>query len=185
MDIDSIVEEHLASKFLNPTQIEPKVATLRSQGKTIATLNGSFDLMHAGHLQILFEGAEVADILIVGLNTDASIQRYKSPDRPIIPLKYRLQMIAALGCVDYVTWFDEDDPRLLLSKIRPDVHVNGAEYGPDCIEAETVRQGGGRLHLVNRIPGLSTSEIIEKVGMLCASSAPSNTKDKAANSRSS
>ncbi len=181
----NLVEDRLADRLLDPSQIVAKVHALRTEGKTIATLNGSFDLMHAGHLQILLEGAEVADILIVCLNTDASIRRYKSPDRPIIPLKYRVQMIAALSCVDYVTWFDEDDPRVLLSKIRPDVHVNGAEYGDHCIEAETVRRGGGRLHLVNRVPGLSTSEIIEKVGMLCASSAQSKTKDKATSSLSS
>ena len=104
-----------------------------------------------------------ADRLIVALNSDLSIQKYKGTDRPIIPLNYRLEMMAALEFVDYVTWFDETDPRLILEKIKPDIHVNGAEYGIDCIEAETVKTHGGKIHLVDRIPSLATSAIIEKI----------------------
>lgn len=154
------------NKVIAPERLPEKVAELRAQGKTIATLNGSFDLMHAGHLQIIFEASQVADQLIVALNTDRSIQQYKSPDRPIIPLEYRLQMISALGFVDYVTWFDEVDPIKILGIIKPDVHVNGAEYGEKCIEAETVRTHGGKLHIVQLIPGLSTSQIIKKIKAL-------------------
>jgi rfaE bifunctional protein nucleotidyltransferase chain/domain len=154
-------------KFIAPEDIEHKVAQLRQEKKTIATLNGSFDLMHAGHLYIIFEASKQADILIVALNSDSSIQRYKSKNRPIISLQYRLLMMAALSCVDYVTWFDETDPRSILTKIKPDVHVNGIEYGKDCIEAETVRAHGGTLFLAEHIPGLSTSEIIKKIKNLC------------------
>ena len=88
----------------------------------------------------------------MALNTDRSIQQYKSPLRPIIPLEYRLQMIAALACVTYVTWFDETDPRCLLETIKPDVHVNGAEYGSACIEADTVLSNGGKLHIRQSCP---------------------------------
>lgn len=172
------VEDFTRQKTVRPETIEDAVAALREQKLTIATLNGSFDLLHAGHLYMLMEAAKQADVLIVALNSDASIKSYKSPDRPIISLPYRLQMVAALACVDFVTWFDEDDPRMLLSKIQPDVHVNGAEYGSACIEAETVKRYGGRLHLVDRIPGLSTSEIIDKIGQLCGFSAPSKTTSK-------
>ena len=150
-------------KWMDPSKIEEKVAWLRSQGKTIATLNGSFDLMHAGHLHILYEASLQADILIVALNTDCSIKKYKSSDRPIVPLKERLEMMAALQFVAYVTSFDELDPRVLLEKIRPDVHVNGSEYGSDCIESEVVLKHGGKLHLVSRIPGLATSTLIKKI----------------------
>lgn len=104
-----------------------------------------------------------ADCLIVALNTDASIRAYKSPKRPIVPLQYRLEMIAALEFVDFVTWFEETDPCALLLKIRPDVHVNGAEYGANCIEAKTVAEMGARLHLVDRIPSLSTTELLERI----------------------
>jgi D-glycero-beta-D-manno-heptose 1-phosphate adenylyltransferase len=150
-------------KIIPPAELPQAVASLRSQNKTIATLNGSFDLLHAGHLQMIFEASQVGDILIVALNTDHSIRQYKSPKRPIIPLEYRLQMMAALEFIDYLTWFDETDPRQLLSVIKPDVHVNGAEYGENCIEAECVKSHGGRIHIVQLVPGLSTSAIIRKI----------------------
>ena len=157
----------LQKKLVEPDQLEKKIGEIRSKQLTLATLNGSFDLLHAGHLYILHQAHIQADRLLVALNSDASIQKYKSPDRPIIPLQYRLELVAALEFVDYVTWFEETDPRELLSKIKPDVHVNGAEYSAHCIEAEVVRIHGGRLHLVDRIPSLSSSEIIEKIKGLC------------------
>lgn len=150
-------------KLIDPVHLEEKVAILRRGKKTLATLNGSFDLLHAGHLFILHEAAKQADLLLVALNSDSSIQTYKSPTRPIIPLKYRLEMMAALECVDYVTWFEETDPRVFLAKVRPDVHVNGAEYGEKCIEADVVKAIGARLYLAPRIPGLATSTIIERI----------------------
>lgn len=151
------------SKILDPQQLGSTIAALRRQGRTIATINGSFDLLHAGHLYILEEGAKQADTFFVALNSDASIRRYKGEDRPIVALQYRLQLIAALECVDYVTWFDEDDPRQILKKIAPDVHVNGAEYGINCIEADTVQERGGKLYIVERLPSLATSDIIKKI----------------------
>lgn len=154
---------HSQEKRIHPENLASKVAELRQAGKSIATLNGSFDLMHAGHMEILWQAAQQADILIVALNSDASIQQYKSKDRPIIPLEYRIQMMVAVGCVDYVTWFDETDPIRLLSVIRPDVHVNGAEYGENCIEADVVKQNGGRIHIVQLVPGLSTSQVLKKI----------------------
>lgn len=160
-------ESWAEKKYLSPDSLEKKVQLIKKEGKTIATLNGSFDLLHAGHLQIIFQASQQADILIVALNTDASIKAYKSPKRPIIPLEYRKQMMAALAFVDYVTWFDETDPRALLKKIGPNVHVNGAEYGINCIEKEVVEQGGGKIHIVELIPGLSTSMIIKKIKEVC------------------
>ncbi len=153
----------LQKKLVAPERLEEKVAALRAQKLTIATLNGSFDLLHAGHLFIIHQASLQADRLLVALNSDASIQQYKSADRPIIPLSYRLEMMAALEFVDYVTYFEETDPRELLAKIKPDVHVNGAEYGAQCIEADIVTAHGGRLHLVERIPHLATSTLIEKI----------------------
>ncbi|MFI5333965.1 MAG: adenylyltransferase/cytidyltransferase family protein [Chlamydiales bacterium] len=150
-------------KLIAPKDLEKRCAALKKSGKRIATLNGSFDLLHAGHLEILYQASQQADLLIVALNSDASIKQYKSPTRPIIPLDGRLRMVAALSFVDYVTSFEETDPRALLTKIKPDVHVNGAEYGENCIEAETVKQHGGRLHIVSLVPGLSTSEILKKI----------------------
>jgi D-glycero-beta-D-manno-heptose 1-phosphate adenylyltransferase len=154
-------------KRVAPERLKEQVARWRGDGRTIATLNGSFDLLHAGHLYIIYEASRQADVLLLALNSDASIRRYKSPQRPIVTLEDRLQMVAALEWVTAVTWFEETDPRALLSIVQPDVHVNGAEYGADCIEAPVVRSHGGRLHLVDRIPGLATTEIVAKIKSLC------------------
>lgn len=159
-------KEYSSKKILSPENLTKVLHSIRENGETIATINGSFDLLHAGHMHILFEASQCADRLIVAVNSDYSVQLYKNPDRPIIPLSSRMEMLAALGFVDYVIHFDELDPRQILETIRPDVHVNGAEYGLNCIESEVVRKNGGRLHLVERIPGLSTTEVIKKIERL-------------------
>jgi rfaE bifunctional protein nucleotidyltransferase chain/domain len=151
-----------------PSDVLARLLSDRTKaGQTVATLNGSFDIMHAGHLYIIYEASKTADILVVALNTDASIKRHKGPLRPIIPLEHRMEMMAAISVVDFVTWFDEDDPRDVLRLLRPTVHVNGTEYGPNCIEAEVVRECGGTLHLVDRIPGLQTSRILSTIRNVC------------------
>ncbi len=165
-------KESCRQKWVAPDQLERWAAQQRAQARTIVTLNGSFDLMHAGHLQIIYEASQQADVLIVLLNSDASVRQYKSPNRPIVPLEYRLQLLSALQWVQFVSWFDETDPRNALLQIRPNVHANGAEYGTDCLEAQVIQQTGGRLHLVQRIPGLATTQLIEKIIATCASSAP-------------
>ncbi|MBP9841540.1 MAG: adenylyltransferase/cytidyltransferase family protein [Simkaniaceae bacterium] len=157
----------MRDKFIPPDELEMRIPSLR-QGKILVTLNGSFDLLHAGHLFQIAEAKKQGDILLVALNSDASIAAYKSKDRPIIPLKDRLKMMMALEDVDYVTFFEEANPIALLEKIKPDVHANGMEYGENCIEAEIIRKHGGRLHLVPRIEGLSTSQIIERIKTVCA-----------------
>ncbi|MDP1608842.1 MAG: adenylyltransferase/cytidyltransferase family protein [Chlamydiales bacterium] len=157
----------LEKKLIEPKELEQAVSRLKGRHLRVATLNGSFDLLHAGHLYMISQAKLQADCLIVGLNSDASIQVYKSSTRPIVPLKYRLEMMAALEFVDYVTWFEETDPCRFIETVRPDVHVNGIEYGKNCIEAATVRTCGARLHLVDRIPSLSTSELIKKIRDLC------------------
>lgn len=153
----------LQKKLIEPDALEEKAEALRERKLSLATLNGSFDLLHAGHLFIIHEASKQADRLIVALNSDSSIQAYKAKDRPIVPLRYRLEMMAALEFVDFVTWFEETDPCTLLEKIKPDVHVNGAEYGENCIEAEIVKKNGGRIHIVKLIESLSTSNIIDKI----------------------
>jgi len=160
------MDEWFQEKFIEPKDLEKVVASLREKKKTIVTLNGSFDLMHAGHLFIVHEASKKGDSLIVALNSDPSIKQYKGEERPIISLADRLRMVAALEWVDFVTFFEEADPRAVLSTIKPDVHVNGAEYGEGCNEAETVKQFGGSVQLVRRIPGLATSAIIEKIKKL-------------------
>ncbi|MDN3505310.1 MAG: adenylyltransferase/cytidyltransferase family protein [Rhabdochlamydiaceae bacterium] len=155
------------SKITPPQDVKKRIEAYRKAGKSIVTINGSFDLLHAGHLHIIFGAKAQGDILCVALNSDKSIKQYKSKDRPIIELENRLEMMAALEAVDLVTWFDEVEPQTILKKIHPDVHVNGAEYGSDCVEAECVKEMGAKLYLVQRIPALSTSAIIAKIQSVC------------------
>lgn len=158
---------YLREKFIALDELESTVIELKERGQKIVTLNGSFDLLHAGHLHILSEAKKQGDCLLVALNSDDSIKRYKSPKRPIISLKERLMMMSAVQFVDKVTYFEEDNPLKILSLIKPHVHVNGSEYGEDCLEADVVKHFGGRIHLVELIPGLSTSQIIDKIREVC------------------
>ena len=156
-------EEESRKKICEPSQLPVLVEKRRLENKTIASLNGSFDLMHAGHLHIIYQASLQADKLIVCLNTDCSIRKNKGPSRPLIPFKERLQMVAALYFVDCVTYFAQQTPDTILKIIRPTVHVNGADYGANCIEAPTVRALGATIHIVDLVPGLSTSNIVEKI----------------------
>jgi len=157
---NEIVEEADAGRLVQRGALAELAATLRAKGKRLVTVNGSFDLLHGGHLHLLNEARRQGDVVIVGLNSDTSIRAYKGPNRPIVQERRRAEMLLALRSVDYVHIFDELDPRAFLEEVKPDVHVNGSEYGENCIEAETVRNGGGRLHLVDRLPGLSTTELV-------------------------
>jgi rfaE bifunctional protein nucleotidyltransferase chain/domain len=154
-------------KVISRDRLQVTLREIREKGKSIATLNGSFDLLHAGHLEMIYQASLQGDVLIVALNSDESIKKYKSPKRPIISLEYRMQMMAALEMVDYVTWFEEINPISILEEIRPDVHVNGSEYGENCIEADVVKKHGGKVHIVSLIPGLSTTNIIRKILETC------------------
>ncbi len=160
--------EEYRRKVILPENLEKWADQMHEKRVKITTLNGSFDLLHAGHLQIIYEASLQGDILILALNSDSSIKAYKNPARPIIPLQYRMEMIAALEFVDYVTWFNETDPRHILSLIKPQIHVNGSEYGEKCIEADVIKKYGGKMHIVNLVPGLSTSAVLKKIQSLPA-----------------
>ncbi|RLD10156.1 MAG: D-glycero-beta-D-manno-heptose 1-phosphate adenylyltransferase [Chlamydiae bacterium] len=155
--------KNFRKKILNNKQLLNVCNAERHKGKKIVTCNGSFDLFHYGHLIFLEYAKKQGDILIVGLNSDSSIKKYKSENRPIIPEKERSQIIAALEIVDYVYIFDETVPMPFIEAVKPDFHANGAEYGEDCIEAETVKKCGGKIYLVPRVAGLSTTELIQKI----------------------
>lgn len=153
-----------SSKIKTRAQIKVLAETLRNQGKRIVTCNGSYDLLHAGHVRFLQEAKAQGDVLIVGVNSNASIHLYKSKNRPIIDEKDRLETLAALSCVDYAVLMDEPEIAVpLIRLVKPHVHANGADYGENCVEAGAIRECGARLHLVQRHEGLSTSGIIEKI----------------------
>ena len=166
---EEILDDTDALRLVPRHALAQLAATLRAKGKRIVTINGSFDILHNGHLHILNEARQRGDVLIVGLNSDASVRTYKGPSRPIVPERRRAEMLLALRMVDYVHVFNESDPIAFLNELKPDVHVNGSEYGENCIESETVTRGGGQIHIVNRLPGLSTSRLIDAVQSVSAS----------------
>lgn len=128
----------------------------------VITTNGCFDLLHVGHLRYLQACRQAADILVVLLNTDASVRRLKGPKRPIVNESDRAELLAGLACVDYVTLFDEDTPETLLALIRPDFHAKGAQYNEDNLpEMETLRHIGARPLFMPMADNRSTSALIE------------------------
>lgn len=155
--------EEIEKKILSIGELEKKATTLRQNNQTIVTNNGSYDILHLGHLYGFFDAKKQGDCLIVGINSDKSVRSYKGPNRPINDEAMRLRMVGAISCVDYVFLFDDLTPNNWLEQIKPDVHTNGAEYGDDCIEKEVVLKHGGRIHLLPMIDGYKTTAIIEKI----------------------
>lgn len=151
-------------KILTQEGLFERVAGLRSQGSKVVFTNGCFDLLHAGHVSYLEEARRCGDCLVIGLNSDRSVQALKGPTRPVNPELERARVLAALGCVDFIALFDEDTPLNLISMLLPDILVKGADWPEDQIAgAAEVKAAGGR---VVRIPFTcqnSTTTIIEKI----------------------
>lgn len=141
--------------------------TWRATGKKIVFTNGCFDILHHGHLDLLARAADMGNVLIVGLNTDASVKRLKGNDRPITHEQDRLFQIASLLCVDAVCLFDEDTPEKLIQTIRPDVLVKGGDYTIDTIVgASFVNSYGGSVQVVPFVQGYSTTGLIANIKKL-------------------
>ena len=138
--------------------------SLKASGKTVVTTNGCFDLLHGGHIYILRSAAAQGDVLIVGLNSDASVRANKGPGRPVLSEDERAAVLLALEPVDYVYVYDEPTCVPFVEAVGPDVHVNDADYGEDCVEAPAVARAGGRLHLIHKRPGPSTTALIGRAG---------------------
>ncbi|HWQ59933.1 MAG TPA: adenylyltransferase/cytidyltransferase family protein [Candidatus Fimivivens sp.] len=152
-------------KILTEDEIAQISGRIRSEGKTVVTTNGSFDIFHYGHVILLDEAKRQGDILIVGINSDESVRAYKGPDRPINNESSRAGVLAAMEAVDYVFLFDDTTPNRWLERVRPDVHCNSSEYGSDCVERPILDKIGSKLYLVSRDQkdGLSTTDIIRKL----------------------
>jgi D-beta-D-heptose 7-phosphate kinase/D-beta-D-heptose 1-phosphate adenosyltransferase len=159
--------EHENHKVKTDDEIPSLVKDLRKREKKIVFTNGCFDILHVGHTKLLKKARSLGDVLILGLNSDGSIKRLKGPHRPIMGEDERADILASLECVDYVIFFDEDDPCNLISMIKPDIHVKGGDYtladNNSMPEAKLIEEYGGKVVLVNYIEGKSTSAIIEKI----------------------
>jgi D-beta-D-heptose 7-phosphate kinase/D-beta-D-heptose 1-phosphate adenosyltransferase len=136
----------------------------RSAGRRVVFTNGVFDLLHPGHVRYLQEARSLGDVLIVGLNGDASVRRYKGPSRPLTPQDERAELLVGLSVVDAVVIFDEDTPAEIIELVQPDVLVKGADWAADQIVGrDTVERRGGRVVRVPVEAGHSTTAIVEKI----------------------
>jgi D-beta-D-heptose 7-phosphate kinase/D-beta-D-heptose 1-phosphate adenosyltransferase len=141
-----------------------RLAPLRARGGRVVFTNGCFDLLHPGHVRYLAAARALGDVLVVGLNSDASVSRAKGPDRPILRAEERAEVLAGLAAVDHLILFEEDTPRVLIAALRPDVLVKGADWAPDdIVGADEVRAAGGRVERVALVPGVSTTELIRRL----------------------
>ena len=151
-------------KIFSEEQLAERLARLRRQGKRLVFTNGCFDLIHSGHISMLAQAKTFGDILVVGLNTDASVKRLKGDKRPILDQASRLTLLAALEVVDYVTTFEEDTPLALIRRLQPHVLVKGGDWSPEAIVGkDVVEHAGGRVVAVRHQDGLSTTQLIERI----------------------
>ncbi len=153
------------TKLVTLEQAAALSAQWRSEGKTVALVNGVFDLLHVGHVRYLEGARAMADRLVVAVNSDASTRLVKGPGRPVIPEAERAELLAALSCTDAVLVFSDPDVRAVLRAVRPHVHVKGTDYTTDSIpERDEVAAWGGRVAVAGDPKDHSTSELVKKLG---------------------
>lgn len=150
--------------LINRDEIRALIDKIHSEGKTVVTTNGCFDILHVGHVRYLEKTKSFADYLIVLLNSDKSVRSIKGPSRPINNENDRAEILSALRCVDYVVLFDEDSPKNLLDEIKPDVYTKGADYTIETLpEADIMQKNNTRVEFIEFVDGKSTTNILKKV----------------------
>jgi D-beta-D-heptose 7-phosphate kinase/D-beta-D-heptose 1-phosphate adenosyltransferase len=167
VNADSIRSELTASpdtKVLSRAELGARAASWRITGKRIVFTNGCYDLLHAGHLSLLHGAARLGDVLVLAINSDASVRRLKGAERPLVPQAERAALLAALACVDAVTIFDEDTPLATIEAVRPHILVKGADYKvEEVVGREVVEAYGGRVALVPLLPNKSTTALLDRI----------------------
>lgn len=155
---------------LDAEELIAAVARHRAEGRRIVFTNGCFDVLHRGHVRYLDQARALGDVLVVAVNSDESVRRLKGPERPVNPVEDRVEVLAALSCVDYVVVFEEDSPASLIEAVRPDVYVKGGDYPSEMVpEAPLVRRLGGEVRTLGYVPDRSTSAIIDRIRAQAAS----------------
>lgn len=156
---------HMPDKLKTREELAPVLTVLQERGKKVVFTNGCFDLIHVGHTRYLQAARALGDILVVAVNTDASIRALqKGTDRPIVPDHQRAEVVAALACVDYVVLFAEPDPKNLITLLEPDVLVKGGDWPLDQIVGRDVVEGkGGTVTTIPLVPGISTTTLIQRI----------------------
>ena len=156
-----------SKKVLRHDQLDEVVSRLKNEGRKIVFTNGCFEVLHVGHTRYLKQARDHGDILIVGLNTDDSVRLNKGPSRPVVPEDERAEILAALQCVDYVTFFSEETPYELIKRILPDILVKGGDWTVDKIVGnDIVDKNGGQVISLPFQPGRSSTDIIDKIKKL-------------------
>ena len=155
----------MSDKIMTAARLVPVLKQARTQKKRIVFTNGCFDLMHIGHTRYLQAARALGDLLVVGVNSDASVRSLnKGSDRPIVPEAQRAEVLAALGCVDYVVIFSEPDPGELIASLQPDVLVKGGDWSINQIVGrETVEARGGIVTTIPLVPGMSTTSLLQRI----------------------
>jgi len=152
------------SKVVSPEEVSFLCDQLRKEKAVIVFTNGIFDLLHPGHVEYLTAARKMGTHLIVGINTDDSTRRIKGDKRPLIPLPFRAEVLAALSVVSHITWFDEDTPAEIISKVRPAILVKGGDWKPEQIVGrDFVESYGGKVLSIPFLSGYSTTAMIEKI----------------------
>jgi rfaE bifunctional protein nucleotidyltransferase chain/domain len=152
------------SKIAGLEEVRRKVEAHHGGGRSVALANGCFDILHVGHVRYLEGAKREAEVLVVGVNGDLSVQRLKGAGRPLLPEADRALLVAALRCVDHVVVFQEDDVSSLLLALRPDLHCKGTDYTPDTVpEREVVRSYGGRIAIVGDAKQHDSRDLIERL----------------------
>lgn len=160
----------MIGKIVTSTQLVPILEQARAQNQRIVFTNGCFDLMHIGHTRYLREAKALGHLLVVGVNSDASVRSLnKGSDRPIVPEDQRAEVLAALECVDYVVIFPEPDPGKLIADLQPDVLVKGGDWAIDKIVGrEIVESHGGIVKTIPLVPGMSTTALLHRIRSITA-----------------
>lgn len=156
--------EKIKDKIQGLEKAKSFVKLWHEDGQKVVFTNGCFDILHYGHVDYLEKAKALGNKLIVGLNTDASVSRFKGPDRPIQDQESRAQILASLQVIDLVVFFNEETPLQLISSLLPDILVKGSDYlAENIVGSDVVKKNGGEVKTIEFVPGYSTSRIIEKI----------------------
>ena len=145
-------------------ELIPQLSDLKQQGQKIVTTNGCFDLLHVGHVRYLKASKALGDVLVVLVNTDASVKQFKGDERPIVPEQERSELVASLGCVDYVVLFDAPTPVEMLKQLMPNIHTKGGQYTLETLpEYPVLKAIQCDVRFIEMVQGRSTSDLIRKI----------------------
>lgn len=154
----------IANKVKNPRALKKIITALKKSGEKIGFTNGCFDILHYGHVKYLEEAKRGVEVLIVAINSDSSVKRLKGKNRPVFPLMDRMRVVAAVESVDYVTYFKEDTPAEIISYLKPDLIIKGADYRlKEIVGKDTVESYGGSVKRIRYLKGYSATGVIRRI----------------------